>query len=119
MPLTVLVVEDDETLRFLTADAITLLGVLVIDCRSADDALSVLERGCSIDLVMTDVSMPGTMDGLDLARLIWSRWPSLPVILTSGDRSIPDELMPPHSCFLRKPWTLSALHQAVRLYIPA
>lgn len=118
MLLTVLVVEDDETLRLLTVDAITLLGVVVIDCRSADEALPVLEKGGSIDLVMTDICMPGTMDGLDLARLIWSRWPSLPVILTSGDTTVPDGVMPSHSCFLRKPWNLDALHRAVRMHLP-
>jgi DNA-binding NtrC family response regulator len=119
MPPTVLVVEDDETLRSLTADAISLLGLIIIDCRSADDALAVLENSSSIVLVMTDICMPGTMDGLQLAQVIWSRWPLLPVILTSGNRSMPDGLMPPHSFFLCKPWTLDALHRAVRLYLPA
>ena len=116
---TVLVVEDDETLRSLTVDAISLLGVVVVDCQSADDALPVLEGSCSIALVMTDICMPGTMDGMQFAQLIWLRWPLLPVILTSGNRFMPDGLMPSHSAFLRKPWTLDALHQAVRLYIPA
>lgn len=115
----VLVVEDDENLRSLTADAISLLGLIIIECRSADDALPVLEGSSPIVLVMTDICMPGTMDGLQLAQVIWSRWPVLPVILTSGNRSLPDGLLPSHSFFLRKPWTLDALHQAVRLYIPA
>lgn len=73
MSLTVLVVEDDETLRALTVDAISLLGLAVQDCRSADEALPILEDACSIVLVMTDICMPGTMDGLDLAKLIWIR----------------------------------------------
>ena len=103
---TVLVVEDDEILRSLTGDAISLLGISVIGCASADDALSKLEGSSSIVLVMTDICMPGSMDGLELAQVIWSRWPLLPVILTSGDRSIPDGMIPPHSFFLRKPWTL-------------
>lgn len=115
----VLVVEDDETLRSLTVDAISLLGLVVIDVQSADEALPVLEGPCSIILVMTDICMPGTLDGLQLAQLIWLRWPLLPVILTSGNRVIPDGVMPAHSFFLRKPWTLEALHQAVRLRLPA
>jgi DNA-binding NtrC family response regulator len=114
---TVLVVEDDEILRSLTGDAISLLGISVIGCASADDALSKLEGSSSIVLVMTDICMPGSMDGLELAQVIWSRWPLLPVILTSGDRSIPDGMIPPHSFFLRKPWTLDALYQAVRTYL--
>jgi DNA-binding NtrC family response regulator len=116
---TVLVVEDDEILRSMTGDAISLLGISVIGCASADDALSRLEGSSSIVLVMTDICMPGSMDGLELAQVIWSRWPLLPVILTSGDRSIPDGMIPPHSFFLRKPWTLDALHHVVRTYLTA
>jgi DNA-binding NtrC family response regulator len=116
---TVLVVEDDETLRLLTADAISLLDLIVIDCASADDALPMLEGSSPIVLVMTDICMPGTMDGLELAQLIWSRWPLLPVILTSGNRTLPDGLLPAHSMFLRKPWSLQALHLAVRTCLPA
>ncbi|MNI15427.1 C4-dicarboxylate transport transcriptional regulatory protein DctD [compost metagenome] len=116
---TVLVVEDDETLRSLTADAISLLDLNVIDCASADDALPKLEGSSSIALVMTDICMPGSMDGLQLAQVIWSRWPLLPVILTSGNRSLPDGLLPSHCFFLRKPWSLNALHQAVWSCLPA
>lgn len=114
----VLVVEDDEILRSLVVEAISLLGICVIDCASADDALTMLEGSSSITLVMTDVCMPGSMDGLELAQVIWSRWPCLPVIITSGDRSIPDGLLPSHAMFLRKPWTLDVLHQAVRRFLP-
>lgn len=116
---TVLVVEDDETLRSMTADAISLLDVIVIDCASADDALPMLEGSSSIVLVMTDICMPGSMDGLELAQVIWSRWPCLPVLLTSGNRSLPAGLLPSHSMFIRKPWTLNALHQAVRSCLAA
>ncbi|MBK5356067.1 response regulator [Pseudomonas sp. TH41] len=116
---TVLVVEDDEILRSLVVDAISLLGLCVIDCASADDALTTLEGSSSIALVMTDVCMPGSMDGLELAQVIWSRWPCLPVIVTSGNRSIPDGLLPSHAMFLRKPWALDVLHEAVRKYLPA
>lgn len=115
---TVLVVEDDEILRTLTGDAISLLGVCVICCASADDALPMLEGSTSIVLVMTDICMPGSMDGMELAQLIWTRWPSLPVIVTSGNKLLPDGLLPSHAIFLRKPWTLDVLHQAVRTYLP-
>lgn len=119
MPPTVLVVEDDEVLRLLTAEAITLLGVRVMDCASADEALPMLESPSSIALVITDICMSGSMDGLELAKVIWSRWPCLPVILTSGNTVIPVGLLPSNAIFLLKPWTLDALHQAVRTYLPA
>jgi DNA-binding NtrC family response regulator len=118
MSQTVLIVEDDEILRTLTVEAISLLGVSVMDCASADDALPMLESSPSIALVVTDICMPGRMDGLKLAQVIWSRWPCLPVIVTSGNRSVPDGLLPSHAMFLRKPWTLDVLHQAVRRYLP-
>ena len=110
----VLVVEDGEILRALTVEAISLLGVQVIDCESADSALLLLKGSSSIVLVMTDICMPGSMDGLAQAKLIWLRWHGLPVILTSGDRSVPDGMLPSHSFFLRKPWSLDALYLVVR-----
>lgn len=67
---TVLVVEDDETLRSLTADAISLLGAIVVECASGDEALSELEKSPSIALVVTDICMPGSLDGLELAKVI-------------------------------------------------
>lgn len=115
---TVLVVEDDEILRSLTVEAVFLLGVSVVECASADDALPVLEGSSSIALVITDICMPGSMDGLELAKVIWSRWPCLPVIVTSGDITLPDGMLPSHAMFLRKPWSLDALHQAIRTYLP-
>lgn len=118
MSATVLVVEDDEILRSLTGEAIELLGVCVIGCASADDALPMLEGSSSIILVMTDICMPGSMDGLELAQLIWVRWPCLPVIITSGNRTVPDGMLPSHAMFLLKPWTLDVLHHAVRSYLP-
>lgn len=117
MPPIVLVVEDDEILRSLTVEAITLLGLCVIDCASADDALPMLEDSVSIALVITDIYMPGKTNGLQLANIIWSRWPRLPVIVTSGKKSVPDSLLPAHSMFMRKPWSLDALHRAVRTYL--
>lgn len=73
-----------------------------------------LDGSSSIDLVMTDICMPGTLDGLDLAQVILARSPGLPIIVTSGNRSLPDGLLPSHVIFLRKPWTLDLLHQAIK-----
>lgn len=113
MTYTVLVVEDDDVLRTLTVDAISLLEFEVVDCASADDALLILECQPAIALVITDVCMPGSMDGLELATVIWARWPCMPVILTSGNRYVPSEALPAHALFIRKPWSLDALHEAV------
>ncbi|MFJ7315544.1 response regulator [Pseudomonas sp. NPDC098747] len=119
MSLTVLVVEDDEILRSIVVEAVLLLGFRVLDCASADEALVILVNSSAVALVITDVCMPGSMDGLELAKVIWTRWPSLPVIITSGNRIMPDGLLPAHAMFLRKPWTLDVLHCAIRVYLHA
>lgn len=119
MSATMLLVEDDEILRYLTVEAISLLGVHVIECASADEAIPILERSSSIVLAMTDICMPGEMNGLELAAVIWTRWPGLPVIVTSGNRLVPDALFPTHAMFMRKPWSLETLHHAIRKYLPA
>ncbi|WP_422422187.1 response regulator [Pseudomonas sp. GZD-222] len=114
---TVLVVEDDEMLRNLIVEALSMLGVLIIDCANADEAMTVLNRSSPIALVITDVCMPGTMDGWELAKQIWSRWPSLPVVVTSGNRNVPDGALPLNAMFIPKPYTLDLLLQATRNYI--
>lgn len=116
----ILVVEDDSTLRFLIADALSILHAKVTECGTADDALQVLQKVMqtpetdgSIDLVLTDIRMPGQLDGYELAQIIWTKWPNLPVIMMSGHRLVSAEVMPTHSGFIAKPWTLDQLFDAV------
>jgi DNA-binding NtrC family response regulator len=106
---TVLVVEDDETLRLLMVEAISLLNVRVVACANADEAVIVLERSVPIALVLTDVTMPGSLDGLELAKMIWVRWPSIPVIITSGKPLGTTISLPSHAIFLTKPCPLDLL----------
>lgn len=85
MTRTVLIVEDDEILRMLATEAREMLGVSVIACEYAAQALSVLETyPKSISLVFTDINMPGAMDGLALTTEILAKWQGIPVIVTSG-----------------------------------
>lgn len=118
MSSSVLVVEDNQILRILIAEAISLLDITVIDCANAGDAIRLLETSPSVALVMTDIRMPGSMDGLELAQVIWSRWPALPVIITSGHAAAIDGL-PDNAMFLAKPWTIDQLHQAIKMFVPA
>jgi len=111
MSLHVLVVEDDDLLRPLTIEAVELLGFEVSSCTSADEALQWLSR-LRPALVITDVQMPGRMDGLELAFLITGKWPSLPIIITSGV-ALPIITLPPGAAFLSKPASVEALHQLV------
>jgi CheY-like chemotaxis protein len=84
--LRILVVEDDARIRLQIADHLTQKGYLVVEAASADEALLFLQRdGSVIDCVFSDVQMPGSHDGVGLARWIFRHRPELAVLLTSGN----------------------------------
>nr|WP_285229479.1 response regulator [Pseudomonas fluorescens] len=111
-------VEDDVFLRSVMAEAISILGLVVTDCQSADQALIALESMEPFSLVITDVRMPGRLDGLDLAQAIWSRWPEVPVIIMSANTVLAPGFLPPNAKFLTKPVHLSSLHGAIAELLP-
>ena len=80
----VLVVEDEVFIRFDVADMLRDGGFEVIEACDAEQALGALQSGAQIDLVFSDIQMPGAMNGLDLARHVLAHHAGLPVILTSG-----------------------------------
>lgn len=84
MSATVLVAEDDPFIRLVIVEYLREGGFDVIEAGNADEAASIFRSGTAIDLLFTDVRMPGSMDGCDLARLVRSEWPDTRVILTSG-----------------------------------
>lgn len=113
---TILLVEDDDTVRELVADALSMLDAKVIACSNADVALRELERSAAVNLVLTDIRMPGQIDGLQLARVVSKRWPKLPIIVTSGNR-LEDDALPAQAAFLAKPWTLDMLFRSVQPWL--
>ncbi|WP_313482850.1 response regulator [Pseudomonas sp.] len=117
----VLLIEDDSILRFLIADALSYIDVEVIECTTADAGLVFLENAPSnsVAFVLTDIRTPGILDGFELAKIVWERWPELPVILTSGHRSLQEHELPAHSMFMAKPWTLDQLYEVVAKQLPA
>ncbi|MCC7049628.1 MAG: PAS domain S-box protein [Alphaproteobacteria bacterium] len=80
----ILVVEDDRRVRRVTVRRLLDLGYRVLEAENGRDALEVLERQSEIDLVFTDVIMPGGMSGIELAQEVRRRWPALRILLTSG-----------------------------------
>lgn len=112
MTFTVLLVEDELILRQLLVELIAPLSVEVIECASADTALEHLGYG-GIDLLLTDIRMPGSLDGWQLAQIVWNRWPLLPVILTSGHQMLCRDEIPQHSTFISKPWDIALMYEAV------
>lgn len=99
----VLVVEDEMVLRMRAVDIVEDAGFTAIQAVNADEALSILEGRSDISLLFSDIQMPGTMDGLKLAHAVHDRWPSIKIILVSGQVKVSDTDKPAESRFFGKP----------------
>jgi PAS domain S-box-containing protein len=109
---TILVVEDNPEVRTVVVSLLEQLNYRVVAVESARAALLTVDAGTPIDLVFSDVMLPGEMDGVELAKTVRERRPNLPVLLTSGyaaaltrSQGVP---------ILRKPYQMSALAEALR-----
>src|SRR4029077_16171144 len=80
----VLVVEDEMILRMRAVDIVEDAGFCPVEAINADEAIAILESRSDISLLFTDIQMPGSMDGLKLAHAVHERWPSIKIILVSG-----------------------------------
>jgi DNA-binding NtrC family response regulator len=109
----VLVVEDEATLRMIGSDALEDAGYEVIDAASADEALRILNTASGVEVLFTDIRMPGSMDGLALATLVHSRWPTIKILITSGDTWPRKEIIPDDSRFLSKPYKVQRLQEEI------
>jgi PAS domain S-box-containing protein len=109
----VLIVDDSAEVAEVTSSLFEQLGYATIYRDSAEEALSLLADGAKIDLVFSDIVMPGAIDGVGLAREIRSRYPNLPVVLTTGysdaAQAAPSELR-----ILRKPFDTDTLQDFVQ-----
>ena len=101
----VLVVEDDHLLRLDAADIIAAAGFDVVEAANADEAIAILESRNDITVVFTDIQMPGSMDGLKLARAVRGRWPPIKIVTTSGQPIIEETDLPEGGRFLPKPYS--------------
>jgi PAS domain S-box-containing protein len=110
---TVLVVEDNAEVAAVTASLVEQLGYQTLRAENAADALNRLQRGDKIDLVFSDVVMPGSMNGMALAQAINNSYPQIPVLLTSGYSDVVQTAEPQFQ-ILRKPFQLPALEKAIR-----
>ncbi|MGH6663430.1 MAG: ATP-binding protein, partial [Pseudolabrys sp.] len=108
----ILVVEDNPDVKAVATALLEQLGYRTIAVDSAAAALKRLASGEHIDLVFTDVMLPGDIDGLALAKTIRTKYPQIPVLLTSGYAKA---LTARHALpILRKPYQISALSEAIR-----
>jgi two-component sensor histidine kinase/CheY-like chemotaxis protein len=99
----VLVVEDEMMLRMRAVDMVEDAGFTAVEAINADDALAILESRSDIEMLFTDIQMPGSMDGLKLAYAVHARWPLIKIILVSGQLKLTDNDKPPDSRFFGKP----------------
>jgi two-component sensor histidine kinase len=99
----VLVVEDEMMLRMRAVDMVEDAGFAAVEAINADDALAILESRSDIELLFTDIQMPGSMDGLKLAFAVHERWPAIKIILVSGQLKLTDNDKPLDSRFFGKP----------------
>src|SRR3954469_20149086 len=100
---TVLIVEDEMLLRMRAVDIVEDAGFTPLEAVNADDALALLESRSDIELLFTDIQMPGTMNGLKLAHAVHERWPLIKIILVSGQVTPNEEDRPANSRFFGKP----------------
>lgn len=102
---TVLLVEDDWVIRVLIHDILETEAFHVVAFETADEAWTYLhEQAGNVDLIFSDIHMPGSLDGIDLANLAYRRWPHIPMILSSairGQQRLDSGCVP---IFVPKPW---------------
>jgi CheY-like chemotaxis protein len=107
----VLIVEDEALIRMSAVQMIEDAGYLVLDASNADEAIQILESRSDIGAVITDIRMPGSMDGLALAHAIRARWAPIHLIVTSGTNV--QGKLPANVRFIHKPY--SARHVTTAL----
>jgi CheY-like chemotaxis protein len=103
IPAIVLVVEDDMMLRMRAVDMVEDAGYVPVEAVDADEAFAILQARSDIALLFTDIQMPGSMDGLQLAHVVHDRWPLLKIILVSGQLELSGIQIPRDSRFFGKP----------------
>jgi DNA-binding response OmpR family regulator len=110
--LPVLIVDDEPQVRSLIRTVLTKHGFRVLEARDGSSALStVLDLDGAIGLLVTDYSMPG-IDGLNLARLLRTQYPAVPILLVSSEAFEGDSL--PGDAFLAKPFMPAVLVETAR-----
>ncbi len=112
--ITVLVVEDQPLLRLNAVDMIEEAGFIALEAEDADAAIAILMLSADVQLVFTDIEMPGSMDGIQLAALVRDRWPPMHIIITSGRGAVDASTLPVGCPFVAKPPIWPSLIETMR-----
>lgn len=110
----ILVVEDELLIRLMLSEGLREKGYHVIEAYNADEALVILETAIP-DLIISDVRMPGSLDGMGLLALVRETLPKLPVIITSGHLQSNVAFADGITQFIGKPYSMDVVIEAVRV----
>jgi two-component system, response regulator PdtaR len=110
----VLVVEDQTLVRMFMTDFLDEAGFKVFEAVGADEALTVLEARPDVQAVVTDIEMPGSMNGIELTHVIRDRWPGVGVVVTSGRQRPGQDDLPDEVVFLAKPYLPDTVITVIR-----
>jgi CheY-like chemotaxis protein len=110
----ILVVEDELLIRMMLADELREAGYNVTEAFNADEALVILRSPAPVDMILSDVRMPGSMDGIGLLRVVRSAYPKIPVIITSAHLQPALATVDGATRFISKPYKLELIVKAVQ-----
>jgi DNA-binding NtrC family response regulator len=119
--LRILRVEDDDNIRFNAVEALTDAGFEVLEAEDGDKAMALIQDPDSVDLVFTDVTMPGKWDGVDLVEQIRLDHPTMPFVVTSGfalNLSARLSKLTAPTVFINKPYSLSDVVATLEKLLP-
>ena len=111
---TVLVVEDEGLVRLDASESLRDAGFAVLEAADAAEALDIVYSREDINVLFTDINMPGTMDGLELARCVHNHRPNIRLVLTSGAVKPSSDQIPDSGSFISKPYSPETVTRAVR-----
>jgi CheY-like chemotaxis protein len=112
-PVTVLIVEDEPLLCEMMVDELKTLGFTVLRATTGEEALNLIEGDTPVDVLFTDIRLPGQLDGWDVAERFRGKNPSGPVIYTTGYTGTPVRRVP-QSAFMAKPYRPAAIVSEIR-----
>ncbi len=110
----ILIVDDEPLLRMLAVEIVEEAGYIVLEAQDADEAIIILESRLDIVLLLTDINMPGSMDGLKLAHTVRHRWPPVKIIVVSGQMKLSESDLPSGSRFFGKPYHAATMVSELR-----
>lgn len=110
----ILVVEDETLIRMDVVDQLSAQGYTLLEAATGREALEAIANADIVNVLFTDVDMPGDLNGLTLAHEVSRSWPEIGIIVTSGKTPLGADVLPEGSRFFSKPYMPEMVHAAIR-----